>query len=237
MFDYRDFRLKSSWLPPVAKDGKVTKVISPHFKECHKGVIKISDNPDVYLGGRSRSMNPSEWSKDHPDGLLIDLAGVVYTDLASNYGFSLSYTTKCIQIHWEDWSACKLDATDWNSIAEEVNRVGEALIFCQGGHGRTGTAAAILLTLFGKCNGPEATGHVRSKYCVDAVESLEQTKYLDDLLGLQIERAAPRIPFYLNQKGGFRDLNFGQQKRTKEEDDEREKWFKEMEENNYGYGM
>ena len=233
--DHNNWR--SSWLPRAGNEGK-TRTLSPLFKECHKGAIKICDNPDVYLGGRSRGAEPTVWGKSHPGGLLIDLAGVVYVDLASNYGFCLPNTTKCIQIYWKDWGACKLDSTDWDSIVKEVERVGEALVFCQGGHGRTGTAAAIILALLGKCNGPEATGHVREKYCEEAVESVEQTKYLDDLLGMQIVRAAPRIPFHLQQRGGFRDIAWGPYKQTKkEEENEREKWLKEMEENNYGYGM
>ena len=237
MFD----RFRSSWLPPEAKGGNFkdrdfTRTAFPSFKKCHTGAIKVSSNPDVYLGGGSRDAEPTKWSEKHPNGLLIDLAKVVYTDLASNYGFSLPHTTKCIQIHWKDWEASALDATDWNRITEEVARIGEVLIFCQGGHGRTGTAAAILLTLLGKCDGSQATGYVRSNYYKDAVETLEQTEYLDNLLGMQVDRAAPRISFSFEQKGGYHDLGYKPFKRTKEEEEETKKWLKEMEETNYGYG-
>ena len=229
-------RFRSSWLPPEAKSGGIPRTDFPHFVQCHTGAIKVSSNPDVYLGGGSRDAAPTKWSKEHPNGLLVDLAGVVYTELASNYGFSLPHTTKCIQVYWKDWEACKLDATDWNSITKEVKRIGEVLIFCQGGHGRTGTAAAILLALLGKCDGPQATGYVRSNYCKDAVESLEQTEYLDNLLGMQVDRAAPRISFSFEQKGGYHDLGYKPFKRTKEEEEETRKWLREMEETNYGYG-
>jgi protein-tyrosine phosphatase len=53
---------------------------------------------------------------------------------------------------------------------------------CIGGHGRTGTFLAALVSLFGE---QDAVEYVRKNYCHKAVESATQTKFLTDQFGIK----------------------------------------------------
>jgi len=157
--------------------------------------VKVCSNPNVYLGGNISGASPVKWLKDHPDGLVVDLGYTTQLDVASNYGFHLPTSSRVLQVHWPDYGTCDLVAEDWNALGAEIHDQKEVLILCQGGHGRTGSAAAIVLTMLSKCKGEEAVKFVREVYCKRAVESKEQLTYLDGLLGTQTERTLAYTPF------------------------------------------
>ena len=53
------------------------------------------------------------------------------------------------------------------------------MIFCAGGHGRTGYFASLFL---GKLGVKDPVGYIRQNYCKKAVESLEQLKQISEIL-------------------------------------------------------
>lgn len=97
-----------------------------------------------------------------------------------------------IVIDWPDMSAPDLDAEFWQALhADLVNFSGRAVIHCLGGHGRTGTALAILAYLDGLTIGQaDPVTWVREKYCQAAVETTSQIEYLRNEIGL-VTTAAP----------------------------------------------
>ena len=70
---------------------------------------------------------------------------------------------------------------------------GEVLIHCMGGHGRTGSAVAILISLIGRVKGldkfkvfvsDDPITWVRKKICPECVETQAQAKYVEHITGL-----------------------------------------------------
>lgn len=173
-------------------------------KACHTGVIQLCSGPDVYLGGNNAGAKPSEWITAHKDGVLIDLADVMDCEVSSTYGFKLPNFSNVIQIAWRDYSVPKsLTLEDWKAIVKEIRERKEALVFCMGGHGRTGTLGAILAIFFQICKPEEGIAYVRKNYCKSAVESMEQVKYIESLFGKQTDRVVKSFTSFLpNYRGG-----------------------------------
>lgn len=170
---------------------------------CHEGNTQLCSGPDVYLGGNNAGAKPSEWIRTHENGVLIDLADVMDCEVSSTYGFKLPNFANVIQINWRDYSVPKsLTLDDWKAIVEEIRERKEALVFCMGGHGRTGTLGAILAILFQLCKPEEGIAYVRKHYCKSAVESMEQVKYIESLFGKQTDREVKSFTSFLpNYRG------------------------------------
>lgn len=110
--------------------------------------------------------------------------------------------TKWIKIEWPDFSVPLMNREDWNGIAKVIfsGRYKNVLVHCMGGIGRTGTALAILSRLGGIeeniLEDIEVEGgykeiekkltpieFIRSNYLSYAVETIEQERYVMDIVG------------------------------------------------------
>ena len=95
-----------------------------------------------------------------------------------------------IVVKWPDYEAPDLDPiwwerlVSWFLVQETPIKVG---IGCTGGHGRTGTALAILAELSGVCKNDDPVLWVRKQYCEFAVESGTQLDYIEDVTGIYTE--------------------------------------------------
>lgn len=95
-----------------------------------------------------------------------------------------------ISINWPDFGTPPLDKAWWQGLVKalsEMPKDSNVGLYCQGGHGRTGTALSILAYLSG--NVPVNTDPVywvRKNYCADAVESWAQIDYIQRLTGEEI---------------------------------------------------
>lgn len=119
-------------------------------------------------------------------------ADTAHLDLLIGLGEVLDDTGHPIQIYvpWADYSPLTRETA--HRLALLVNRArhnGQTIgLFCFGGHGRTGTAAAYLMgrqqdygTVKALCD------DLRGRYCSSAIESSSQRHSLATLLGLTIE--------------------------------------------------
>jgi len=92
-------------------------------------------------------------------------------------------------IDWPDMGAPPLPFQFWKDLLQEFRSRGKSgkpfkvLIFCVGGHGRTGTALTALYMIQnkGKIGAIDAMTSVRESYCSHAVESESQKTYLKGL--------------------------------------------------------
>lgn len=86
---------------------------------------------------------------------------------------------KEIQLDWPDFGVTNLPKEFWLELIDylKTNKL-RMLVFCQGGHGRTGTAIAILLVLSMRYAPQEAINWVRLNYCEHAIESKGQEEYI-----------------------------------------------------------
>lgn len=109
-------------------------------------------------------------------------------------------------LDWDDYSDIGMKPEFWKALAEYLEKQGgKTLVFCMGGHGRTGTAMTCLLIATYDYTASEAVDFLRKKYCHKAVESKSQIEYV---------RKVGR--FYHPTK-------------QKEEDDKWDAWVKEQE--------
>ncbi len=69
-----------------------------------------------------------------------------------------------------------------DTIIPELQRDGKVLVFCLGGHGRTGTVLAGLIALL-EPDVDDPVAEVRNRYCDRAVETREQAEWIFALKG------------------------------------------------------
>lgn len=109
------------------------------------------------------------------------ILGKYYTDSGNILGLPKQVTKQHeVLINWEDFSIPFVEPHFWRTLAKRLLELKQpVLVFCHGGHGRTGTALAILLGLWGV---KQPMSFVRQNYCVEAGESVAQITYLDHVL-------------------------------------------------------
>jgi hypothetical protein len=94
-----------------------------------------------------------------------------------------------IRLDWSDYDVPSLDTQFWYDLYDYiVEKKAKTLVFCVGGHGRTGTAMACLLVASGY-TADESIAIVRENYCKKAIESKLQEQYVHE-----IDEARPERP-------------------------------------------
>lgn len=72
----------------------------------------------------------------------------------------------------------------WKALVEYIeSKNSKVLIFCIGGHGRTGTAVASLLITMLNYSAKESIDWVKQNYCNKAIETKKQVEYIYSLTG------------------------------------------------------
>ncbi len=82
-----------------------------------------------------------------------------------------------IQIDWTDYCTPQLHEKFWIKLYDMLPSK-TVICYCQGGHGRTGTAMACLMVASGKYSAVQAINLVRSIYCSSAIEAKSQEDYI-----------------------------------------------------------
>ena len=86
-----------------------------------------------------------------------------------------------IVLDWPDYGIVNFPIQFWYDLLDAVKENGKKLlIFCIGGHGRTGTAFAAIMIAYGH-TAAGATKWIRENYCDQAIESKSQEDYLVSL--------------------------------------------------------
>ena len=90
-----------------------------------------------------------------------------------------------VAVDWPDYGIPPLRKVWWETFAAALRKVdGHVVIYCLGGHGRTGTAVAILASLLKWVPDKECpVTWLRERYCHQAVESIEQISYIRHITG------------------------------------------------------
>lgn len=176
------------------------------YRDCHSGPVKIfqSGKAAIWAGSGDEVLSSSlEWA------LLFSLAGVQPKDPV-RYNPEAEWLPEALRVvkvpptlglEWADRGIPKFpgDAAWWHLLADTIATLdGNVGIYCMGGHGRTGTALAILACLLGAV--PEKVCPVewtRGLYCKEAVESLEQVEYIERITGRKVT-AKPSDKWGLN---------------------------------------
>jgi protein-tyrosine phosphatase len=172
---------------------------------CHEGNVLVGTAGaiSIYGGGHSRDCDIA--SVD----LVFDLAHSpssttlfqMNSAALNNPVFErLRRETPVISITWPDYSVPAVSRRRWAEIVEAIHAFAEVpvdiLFCCQGGHGRTGTALAIICSLLNIIpENEDPVKWVREKYCKKAVESNEQLNYIELITGRLTKEEAYKEQF------------------------------------------
>jgi hypothetical protein len=81
-----------------------------------------------------------------------------------------------MSIDWPDYGIPDVGKVIWDEIYQLIQHTpGKIAVYCEGGHGRTGTFLSIIAHRLGY---REPVKHIRQVYCRKAVESLAQINYI-----------------------------------------------------------
>lgn len=184
---------------------------------CHEGMHQLGwiDKAELMIG---REAAAKSWNQatDGKIGLIIGLLGDAFpqgnvvnmNDQAKVLGSdSLSVLTPIIPniwIRWPDYGVVPFDRIWWEHLLSIISKVdGAVLLYCMGGHGRSGTAAAILCSLAGLIPEDQDPVHwVRERYCKKVVESDVQVQYIEQITGRKVHCMAAKEVGYANWTGG-----------------------------------
>lgn len=163
--------------------------------ECHTGMLKVFTIPEttcaVYAGGTLREGY-------HTSGtVLLSLNGA--KPIVQAHRFPLAseltstYTDPILVIDWPDYGIPALPKAFWIDLIGVLKAQNMPVsIMCAGGHGRTGTALAILASLMGIHTG-DPVKWVRENYCIAAVESEGQMRYIERITGRRTKERARKM--------------------------------------------
>jgi hypothetical protein len=154
---------------------------------CHTGAIKVFTykNIEFYGGGLNRDCNPLQFP------LTIGLTPSIkyYYNIESS-NIPVKYLPDFAKlksfylfIPWEDYDIPDLTLQDWKDLLTMIENlhkdynITKVLFCCDGGHGRTGTALAIMAYL---CNIEKENpiAFIRQVYCKKAIETAFQEYYV-----------------------------------------------------------
>ena len=172
---------------------------------CHTGnpLVFEAQGIKVYAGGNTRQGGWQNWKGGNPD-VAIGPEGVIHTRKTRDVfpdGWACSTklekqnTPKLVVIDWPDYGIpSNITHEFWPTLVEDfkVNDVKTVLCSCMGGHGRTGVQLSILAHLMiPESNrtwkdASELVLYIRDSYCNNAVEGINQQKYIADVLNIPV---------------------------------------------------
>lgn len=164
-------------------------------KKCHSGSVAVFKDPESKIifngGGSMRGMTVPR------ESFVIDVGCEVLemncTNIAISKGLSEQFVKKVnkmqdlnlkgILIDWKDGDVIAFKGDFWNLLIQEIRfQKRNVYVGCVGGHGRTGTVLAIFAGLLGVTKDP--ISFIRKSYCINAVETFSQVKYIEEITGL-----------------------------------------------------
>lgn len=185
--------------------------------DCTHGGVEetfITDGGVIVQGTGSRK--GQGWQSLMPDeqpDLVIGPKGQI--DPPTVVGFNFTDMTddfpdRMVGLKWRDGSIPNVTSQFWHDLAQEIRTNDDIEVVqaqCMGGHGRTGTALAILAGLLldaGFDDVSDVLEFVRDSYCKRAVESKSQIEHISTVLDLDIGSASGSKEFARGRsKGGF----------------------------------
>lgn len=177
------------------------------YLKCHTGTIPIFnlEPNNISFSNRKISISGGGYTRKvviPKESLLLDV-GIDYSimqfkGLKGEASYILEKIGQpTIKIEWRDYGVPDLSTGDWNKILKAIQKEGRnVVVACVGGHGRTGTTLAILAGLFGATK-TDPVSWVRKRYCVKAVENIDQEEYVEIITGIPVVKTLPPKPKYI----------------------------------------
>lgn len=201
---------KSSKKKTKNKVAKANPYAGFAYGDCHSGPLEVMEigKATIYAGSKEEVHLYDDWALMLVcgDSFLAPKSKVFFSALAEKLlPASVRKVTvpPYMRIDWMDRQDPGLPSRWWIALAVALRNIeGMVSINCQGGHGRTGTALAILASLSGACpKGKDPVAWVRKVYCEDAVESLVQCEYVESITGEKVKKPKVVTAGYVNITG------------------------------------
>ena len=95
----------------------------------------------------------------------------------------VNVTFEEIMVPWPDFGVPRVKLSFWEALHSYIMEKGwnTVCFHCEAGHGRTGTALSAMLIANEGYSAQDAVWTIRSSYCIEAVESAEQSIYLQEV--------------------------------------------------------
>lgn len=177
--------------------------------------VAVVGELEVYAG-------PFSGAREVDPDFYISLNGATLRPVVMDLGLGLTYEAKSpkgISIDWPDFGVPPLPREFWQALAARLKgERGKLFIGCTAGHGRTGTALAILGYFWGLTKTPIAW--VREVYSPMAVETEGQVEYVAQITGVKEKVKGSETPLvsygysygygaygnYLGRSEGYSDM-------------------------------
>ncbi len=177
------------------------------YLKCHEGNVLVFKKGNIvfYGGGLNRGA-----SLENVD-FLIDVGSGLWdeTKIVKSSKENLEMKIDYVKVDWKDYEAPRyLKKEWWLKLIEVLEQLAQGkeeykvLVSCLGGHGRTGTALAILYGLITGSKTP--VKDIRKLYCEKAVESKAQVKYLEKILKIKVEEDLTDFEYDFEYKPSFK---------------------------------
>ncbi len=168
---------------------------------CHEGNVKVIqiDNTTIWAGGSLKGCHTI------PGALHIAL-GEPSLDAFSalNWTPTPPLGERYLLVNWPDMYIPRLTYHDWLTLVQLIRAEENVLLYCQGGHGRTGTALSILCSLMGFTGWERCpVTRIRNLYCKFAVETSLQLHYIKHITR---EEVSPKVAaeMWINHKAFYK---------------------------------
>lgn len=181
------------------------------IKTCHTDPMNLFKlgKATIWAGSKAAVTDRVDWSFV-VSAVVVRLSCPISTNDAAKGRVPKELTMEdwveppVLEIDWPDYSIPSLRREWWQALVSYLRTVeGDVAITCQGGHGRTGTALAIIASLGGVV--PKKVDPVlwlRKLYCLDAVESNSQLGYFERITGRKTKAVPPPKGFTGHSYGG-----------------------------------
>jgi hypothetical protein len=173
-------------------------VMAAHGRACvHKSAVPVwrdaGSGVTIYAGGMSRGFAPV------PGMLVFDASGQktptgpewvpVVAPFDGAEGLT-RWNVQRVALDWPDMGAPSLTLGFWREAVRLIRKSKRPVgVCCIGGHGRTGTALAMLAHVMTGGGIGDPVAWVRKIYCENAVESAAQIEYVRSLTGKAVTSA------------------------------------------------
>lgn len=166
-------------------------------KDCH-----TEHHPVFAVNGTAFHLGRYAAVGEKKHDLVLDLAdGVKPAVNIANptpglAAFAAKYATTVMKISWPDMGIPKWTKEMWTDLVAAIiadKAIKSVYICCMGGHGRTGTAAAIIGSMLHVIPENECPVEwLRTTYCKSVVESASQLTYIEDMTGRKVKAQAAK---------------------------------------------
>lgn len=165
--------------------GGITQPTNYQYKAMcrHAGNLPVLDFGKCKIHAAAYWDLPSTFTAD----LVIDCAAVSHESVLhvpKGYEDLLAHVAEkpvpTVKIEWPDHGAPPLAFAFWENLYSLLPD-GKVVVYCVGGHGRTGTALAALHIIHYNCGAQVAIDYVKKYHCQSAIETQSQRRYICQL--------------------------------------------------------